>query len=114
MTPLFGVLALAAGLFCVPAYLAGRDAGESPWLLASSLPALALWVALASLGFGPQSLSNLVEPLLLLAGAVILAYLKVLLLDPRLRDPRRSTYGLMALLALGAFLLRAFMPLLPE
>ena len=56
----------------------------------------------------------LAPPFGLLAAGVVLCYGKVFLLDRGKEDSRWTTYRLMALLAGAAFLLRTFMPLLPE
>lgn len=115
MTVTFPVLLLIAGALCFPAYLVSRGrGGESRWLLFASLPAIAVWVLLTGFGYGPQSLSNLIEVFGLLAASIVLCYLKVFLLDRQMGNPKQTTYLLMALLVLGAFLLRTFMPLLPE
>ena len=115
MTILFAALILLGGLACLPAYLASRRHGrESALLPFATLPALAMWVLLAGFDYGPQSLSNLVEVLGLFAGGTILCYGKVFFLDRRVKDPRWTTYLLMAFLVAGSILLRTFMPLLPE
>lgn len=115
MTILFAGLLLLGWLACLPAWLVSRSRGrESAWLPFAAFPALAAWVLLAGFGYGPQSLSNLVEPLGLFAAGIVLCYGKVFLLDRRAKDPRWTTYLLMALLVTGSILLRTFMPLLPE
>lgn len=115
MTLLFPLLLAMAALACYPAYLVSRRRGaESKWLPAAGLPALVLWAGLTGSGYGAQSLSNIVEVFMILAGAVMLCYLKVFVADRLLRRPLVSTYTIMALLALAAVLLRTFMPVLPE
>jgi len=121
MTILFAAFLLLGWLACLPAWLVSRTrtsthglGRESAWLPFAVFPALAAWVLLAGFGYGPQSLSNLIEPLGLFAAGIILCYGKVFLLDRRVKDPRWTTYLLMALLVTGSILLRTFMPLLPE
>jgi len=115
MTVMFAALLLLGGLACLPAYLVSRHRGrESAWLLFTTLPALGAWTLLAGFGYGPQSLSNLIEPLGLFAAGTVLCYGKVFLLDRGVKDPRWTTYLLMALLVFGAILLRFLMPQLPE
>ncbi|MCM2287291.1 MAG: hypothetical protein NDI81_21125 [Desulfobacula sp.] len=115
MTILFPVLLIIAGAVCIPAYIASRRNGnESKWFLFISLPAFVFWLGLTGIGYGAQSLSNVVELLWVLVIAVVLSYLKVFLVDRKLRKPKQTTFIMMALLVIGAFLLRTFMPILPE
>ena len=115
MTILFSVLVLFAGILCIPAYLVSRRRGdESKWFLVGAVPAIALWIVLTGSGYGAQSLSNIIEIFLMLIATVVLGYLKVFIIDRKMRKPKRSTYSMMAILTLGALLLRTCMPVLPE
>jgi hypothetical protein len=112
---MFPVLLLLVGMLCTPAYLVSRRKGdESKWFLVASLPAIVLWIGLTGTGYGAQSLSNIIEIFWLLLATVVLCYLKVFIVDRKVRKPKQATYSMMALLTLGAFLLRTFMPVLPE
>lgn len=109
------LLLFMAGLLCAPAYIVSRNNGdESIWLLFVSLPALLIWMSLTSFGYGAQSLSNIVEIFWILVVSVLICYMKVFIIDRKLDKPKKTTYYLMALLALAAFLSRTFMPVLPE
>jgi predicted branched-subunit amino acid permease len=100
---------------CVPAYVASRRRGdESRWLLFASLPSIVVWVSLTGIGYGAQSLSNIIEVFWLIAASIVLCYLKVFLLDRKIRKPAKTTYYMMGALTLAAILLRTFMPVLPE
>jgi len=115
MTILFPALLLIVGILCTPAYLVSRRKGdESKWFLIASLPAIALWIGLTGIGYGAQSLSNIIEIFWILLANVVLSYLKVFFVDRKAQKPRQATYTMMALLAIGALLLRTFMPVLPE
>ncbi|NLD37090.1 MAG: hypothetical protein GX654_09490 [Desulfatiglans sp.] len=115
MTILFPALILIVAILCAPAYLVSRRKGdESKWFLIASLPAIVLWIGLTGIGYGAQSLSNIIEIFWILLATVVVSYLKVFLIDRKTQKPRQATYIMMALLAIGAFLLRAFMPVLPE
>ncbi len=112
----FPVLILAAAVLCVPAWLVARrrDRG-SVWLLFLSCPAIALWVVMADAGVGQTaSLSNLIEVFWLLAGGIVLAYVKVFAVDRITPRWRVTTYGAIAMLAGAAAILRLLMPTLPE
>ena len=115
MTILFPALLVIGAVLIFPAYLVSlRRGNETWWLLFVAAPGVALWVVLTAWGYGPQSLSNLVEVLILTAAGAALSYVKVFALDPMAGAPRKNTFLIMAALAAGAFLLRTFMPLLPE
>jgi len=73
-----------------------------------------MWVSLTGLGYGAQSLSNIIEVFWIVAASIVLCYLKVFLLDGKIEKPAKTTYCMMGVLTLGAILLRAFMPVLPE
>lgn len=115
MTIAFLVLvALACGAI-YPAYCASRRRGpESRLLVVAPVPAVVVWVAVTASGYGAQSLSNIVEVFAIFGLGVVLAYLKVFVVDPSRGRTRESTYWLMALLVMLALVLRATMPVLPE
>ena len=106
-----GLIALA----CVPAYRWSRRNGtESRWLMWPWVPAVTLWIGLVNARIGPQSLGNVVEPIIVIAAGIVLAYAKVLVVDRRFRRPKASTWGLIGLLMAGAAVLRVLMPVVPE
>jgi hypothetical protein len=110
----FPILLLLAAALSFPAYrYSCRNKRESRWLPWLSLPALILWLGLTAFGYGSQSLSNIIESFWLV-GTGIRGYLKVFVLDSKRKKNIQHTYLLMAALALGAFMSRTFMPLLPE
>jgi len=109
------MLLLIVGAICAPAYFFSRRNGEeTKWFLVAALPSIILWIGLTGSGYGAQSLSNLIEVIWLMIATVILSYLKVFIIDRKANKPKQSTYTMIALLAIGAFLLRTFMPVLPE
>ncbi len=115
MTLMFPVLLIILGMLCMPAYLASRKKeNESKWFLVSALPAIALWIGLTATGYGAQSLANIIEIFLVLSATIIMSYLKVFLIDPKLHRAKQTTYIMMGVLIVVVFLLRAFMPSLPE
>lgn len=115
MTLLFPVLLLVAGLLCSPAFVVSRRrSSESWWLLFLAVPALAVWLGLTAVGYGAQSLSNIIEVFWLVVASILFCYVKVLVIDRLVHRPHATTYVLMALLVVGAVLLRTFMPVLPE
>jgi hypothetical protein len=116
-------LAVLAGLIFGPIVLilpawgyARRHHGATWALPLITLPALALWVLLNLTPFGaPKSLANgFIEPCVLGAGGVILAYIQVFLVDPRFRTPGRTTLHLSLGLASAAVALKFLVPFLPE
>ncbi|MBN2383865.1 hypothetical protein JXQ70_13400 [bacterium] len=109
------VLVLIVGLLCAPAYLASqRKGGESRWFLVSALPAIAIWIGMTVLGYGAQSLANIIEVFWIVLATIALSYLKVFLVDRSIHKPRQTTYALIVFLIIAVVLLRTFMPSLPE
>jgi hypothetical protein len=111
---LAGLVGLPA-LLILPAWLYGRShLGASFALPFVAVPAHAIWSLLVYLGIGAQSLANILELYVLAGLSVVLAYLQVFVVDPRSRQPKRTTLYLTGVLVAVAFILRALMPNLPE
>ena len=116
MTLMFLFFMIFGVLSCMPAWFASRRRQQaSGWDLFVALPGCLCWIALAGLGVGPQSLSNLVVELFdLVLGSIVLYYLKVFLLDRFTEKPGRNTAYIVAITLVAAILLRLLMPVLPE
>lgn len=115
MTPaLLVLLGLSFGLSFPAWHRARNDGKATPLMLFLALPALIVWFVLSVNGFGPQSLSNLIEVFFLLGAGVALAYLHLLLGSRSDASPRAIALWIMAGLVVAAVLLRRFMPVLPE
>ena len=115
MIALFLLLAITAGILILPGWY-WANKGQPQDLLICFLPAagLALWLLLTGLGFGAQSLANLVETPVIAGFAVVVAYLKFLVFD---KVSALSSYGRIiafATVILATVALRTFMPVLPE
>ncbi|NNC57996.1 MAG: hypothetical protein HKO12_10580 [Woeseiaceae bacterium] len=115
MIALFLILTMIAGILILPGwYWANKGLPQSVWICLLPATGLALWAALTALGFGAQSLANLVETPLIASVAVVVAYLKFIVFD---RKPALNSYGTVFAIAaviLATILLRTFMPDLPE
>lgn len=115
MIALFLILIVIAGLLILPGwYWANKGLPQSVWICLLPATGLALWAALAALGFGAQSLANLIETPVIASVSVVAAYLKFIVFDKR---PALNPYGnvfAIAAVILATILLRTFMPVLPE
>ena len=115
MIGLFLLLAIIAGSLILPGwYVANKDQPQGLWICFLPAAGLALWALLTGVGYGAQSLSNLVETPMIAGIAVVVAYLKFFVFD---KAPALSPYGKIS--AIGAVILatvalRSFMPVLPE
>jgi hypothetical protein len=78
------------------------------------VPALLTWVGLLLSGVGQSSSANVIEGAWLMGASVVLAYVQVFLVDRFVKKPVRTTGVIAAILCLGAVILRATMPVLPE
>lgn len=106
------VLAVALSL---PAWSYARRRQGASWLLLTlAVPATLVWALLTSAGVGAQSLSNLIEVLVLLLLSVVVCYAQVFMLDRYFSKPARTSVWLAGGLALVALILRISMPVLPE
>ena len=114
MIVLFTILVMP-GLLIIPGwYWSNKLQPQSLWICLLPTIGLALWLVLVSLGFGAQSLSNVIEVPIIVGVAVVAAYLNffVFVRSPTLNPYR--TYLAVAIVALAAIALRALMPVLPE
>lgn len=115
MTPCAVVLLVSMLAMSYPAWSIARRRGQAtPLLLVLPLPAIAAWLAMSGLGYGAQSLSNLVEPVIVLLVGVALSYLYLPLVDRSGARPAAIAALMMAALIVLAVLLRTLMPNLPE
>jgi len=115
MTLAFLFLVALSCALIYPAYLASRRRGdESRLLVVAPVPAVVVWGAVTATGFGAQSLSNIVEVFAVFGLGVVLAYVKVFIVDKTPGEARASTYWLVGLLVASALILRVTMPILPE
>ena len=98
-----------------PAYSASRRQGdESSLIVVAPVPAVVVWGAVTAAGYGAQSLSNIVEVFAVFGLGIVLAYVKVFVIDRGRGRARASTYWLVGLLVVLALVLRVAMPVLPE
>lgn len=82
--------------------------------IASPILVIVVWVAVTASGYGHQSLSHLVEVPIALLCALVLLYLRVFVADRYSENYRYNSYAMLGLSLLIVFLLRSFMPFLPE
>lgn len=109
------VVSFLAMLLIVPGWLwVRRTRPQTSWLLALPFIGMALWLALAALGVGAQSLSNVIELLVLAAAAVVFSYLNFFVFDRSTTLGGKNTIVTFLLVGLVALCLRLFMPVIPE
>lgn len=82
--------------------------------IASPILVIVVWVAVTASGYGHQSLSHLVEVPIALLCALVLLYIRVFVADRYSENYRYNSYAMLGLSLLIVFLLRSFMPFLPE
>ena len=108
-------LVVIAGALCYPAWRIAKTRGtQSVWLFFLPAPAVALWIALTAAMIGAQSLSNLIEVVLIVGFGIMAAYIRVLFLDSITGRPAANTAAIIVALTALALALRLFMPTLPE
>ncbi len=82
--------------------------------VASPILVVVLWVAITASGYGHQSLSHIVEVPITLLCVLMLLYFRVFMLDRYYENYRYNSYMIFGLSLLIVFLLRTFIPYLPE
>lgn len=93
-------------------YAAQKKFPQNAAIFGIGLVGVAFWVLVASLGLGPQSLSNLIETPMVAVVAVLLAYIKMFLLESKkVKYATSISYGAIIIVVMG---LRLFMPNIPE
>lgn len=115
MIALFLIIIIIAGILILPGwYWANKDQPQKPWMCLLPAAGLAFWMLLTGLGFGAQSLANLVEAPMIAGVAVVAAYLKFFVFVKRPTLNPYGTFIAVAAVILATIALRAFMPVLPE
>lgn len=82
--------------------------------VASPMLVIILWIAVTAYGHGYQSLSQIVEVPIALLCALMLLYFRVFIVDRYNKNYRYNSYAILGLSLLSVYLLRTFMPYLPE
>jgi hypothetical protein len=72
------------------------------------------WVAITASGYGHQSLSHVIEVPIALLFTLVAFNLRVFVVDKFMEDYRKNSYTVLVLSLLFIFLIRTFMPFLPE
>ena len=115
MIGLFGVLCLVGVVLILPGWLwRGRRNLHDASLLFLPVVGLGVWFLLTSLRIGAQSLSNLSETVGVVAGAVIISYMKLFLFDRIVKTEKRSMFIAFALVVAVALAFRLLTPQFPE
>ena len=111
----FLLLLVLSSLLCVPAWYVAR--GRRSWFwcdYATVLGPMLLWYALSILQVGPQSLSNLIELLVIGAFVPIAVSCRVFLLDRLSKSAMRSSLLTSAVCFVLPLVLRLAVPPLSE
>ncbi len=82
--------------------------------IACPILVVVLWVSITASGYGYQSLSHLVEIPIALLCALVLLNIRVFVVDRYHEKYRYNSYIVFGLSLLIVFVLRTFMPYLPE
>ncbi len=109
------ILAAVAGVLILPGWYWSKKNRPQPAIICLlPVAGLMLWLLLISLGFGAQSLANVMEAPVIAAVAVMAAYAKFFIFD---RVSALSPYGkifVIVVVLISTVALRAFMPVIPE
>jgi CDP-diglyceride synthetase len=82
--------------------------------IASPVLIIVLWVAITSTGYGHQSLSHIVEVPIVLLVSLVLLYIRTFILDRINKKWRVNSFSILGLSLLCVWLIRTFMPYMPE
>ena len=115
MILLLTILATVAGVLILPGwYWSNKSRPQPAMICLLPVAGLILWLLLISLGFGAQSLANVMEAPMIAAVAVMAAYSKFFIFD---RVSALSPYGkifVIVAVLVTTVALRTFMPVIPE
>ena len=103
------------GVLAIPAYIHAKRRQALFWI-DTILPVLVVlfWFIITASGHGHQSLSNFIEAPIALLFSLILLNIRVFITDQSYKNYRKNSYVTMAISLLFVFLLRSFMPFIPE
>ena len=109
----FGALILINIILILPGWLlVNKKNHPNPGIFGIGPTGTVFWILMTMSGLGAQSLSNLIEIPIVTAVGVILSYLVLLL--PLFRKMKYRVLTTYALMLSFTFVLRLFMPLIPE
>lgn len=109
------VLMLGAALLSLPPWLVAKRRGTwFSWDYTLPVVPATLWLFLAGAGVGPQSLSNLVELLAVLAVVPLAVWVRVFALDRAWKNQQLNSVACFVCCLALPVVLRVSMPLLPE
>lgn len=111
----FLILLVASVLLCVPAwYIARKRKSWFGWDYATVLGPLPFWYVLAIARIGSQSLSNLIELVIVAAFVPLAVWSRVFVVDRVSKEPARSSLIACGVCFLVPLVLRLAMPTLAE
>jgi len=109
------LLATIAGLLIWPGWRwANKREPQSYWICFLPAGGLCLWVLLTAIGFGAQSMANVVETFVVALLSVVVAYLNFFVGDRQLVSRAVRDGVAVATVVVIVTLLRAFTPVLAE
>ena len=115
MVALFIICIFFYALLGLPAYFYAKRRNAVFWSdIATPILVVSFWVALTSSGYGNQSLSHIVEIPLALAFSLAAVSIRVFVVDIFYRNFRNNSYVALGLSLVFVFILRTYMPYMPE
>ena len=103
------------GVFGLPAYIYAKRRKAIFWSdIATPILVVAFWVAVTASGYGHPSLSHILEVPIALMFSVIVMNVRVFVVDKLILNCKINSYIALSISLLFVFLLRSFMPYMPE
>ena len=115
MIGLFLICIILYGVLGLPALFYAKRRNALFWSdIGLPIFVVVFWVAVTASGYGHQSLSHVVEVPISLAFSLIVINTRVFVVDKFKKNFKNNSYVALGLSLLFVFLLRTFMPYLPE
>ena len=115
MIALFLICIVLYGVFGLPAFIYAKRRNAIFWSdIATPILVVSFWVAVTASGYGHQSLSHIVEVPIALVFSLISVNTRVFVVDKYNKNYRSNSYIVLGISIAFVFILRTFMPYMPE
>ncbi len=115
MIELFIIAIIIYGILASVAYFYAKRRKTLFWSdIGTPIFVILIWIAITAMGYGHQSLSQVIEVPIALMISLVIFNLRVFVIDKYNQNYKLNSYTALGISLIFVFLLRSFMPFIPE